>query len=70
MSRSRAREENSSAMTVDERATSRGIECAQRGAGNVLNAMFSGHFAACCAEGKEKIKDDTSSSKSFRGQQK
>ena len=32
MSSSQAREENSSAITVDERATSRGIECAQRGA--------------------------------------
>ena len=65
MSSSRAREENVSAITVDERATSRGIECAHR----VLNAMFLDTSLFAVPKGKEK-KGDTSKNKSFRGQQK
>ena len=63
-------EENSSTITVDERATSRGIECAQQGAGNVPNAMFLDTLLPAVPRGKEKNKDDTSNNKSFRGQQK
>ena len=39
------------------------------GRGNMLNAMFCGHFAVCCAKGKGKNKDGTSNNnKSFPGQ--
>ena len=46
----------------DRMCAARGRKCAK--------CHVSGHFAACCAEGKGKNKDDTSNNKSFRGQQK
>ena len=56
MSSSRAREETLSAITVAQRATSRAIECAKRGAGNVLNAMFLDTLLFAVPMGKEKIR--------------
>ena len=49
-------EENSSTITVDESATSRGIECAQQGAGNVPNAMFLDTLLPAVPRGKEKTR--------------